>query len=962
MLEASAANQLDRGRAMRQVKAGRVIGTGSRTLVLAIGAVLLAACGGGGGNSRPVSPPPAALPPAPPPPPPVVGTADPAFSKHLAVTNAYPALQAGLTGQGVAIGVVDSGVMRNHPALQGRVTHNLNYVSSPPNNLAVDDVVGHGTAVSLIMAGTPFGNWPGGVAPGASIISARIISDKRPDDDGTGQGNEVSGALGLGPIHQDLINRGARIMNNSWGGLYWTNLSATAPIAQEYRPFITTNNGLVVFATGNSSFANPSSMAALPSQPGTGGSRPAADLERGWLSVAALDTDNPTTLASYSNRCGVAMNYCLAAPGKVVTTGTNDGPNTPTYWTWTGTSLAAPLVSGAAALVWQAFPYFNNDLVRQTILGTATDLGAPGVDPVFGYGALNIGRAVQGPGRFDWGDVVASFAGTSTWGNDIVGAGGLVKGGSGTLLLTGNNSYMGNTRVQNGTLSFANDVPGNAWSESLGNLVLRGGVNGNLQNQGRVSVLGNAGSRAIAGDYVQGASATLGYQVGSPLAIAGTAQLAGTLQVVGVAPGYVRSANETVLTAAGGRTGTFATLNSAAGVFLQASAVYDSSSVSLNISRLDVAATAQSLAGATPMSLGAASRVETALSRIDEQQSGGGDARVSEGFLGMAGEFQRASTEEHARASLESLSGEVHATADAMTFDAIDSHRRALAGRFGEATRAGQTGGDWFERIGNGGRGFAGNGDFELQGWLAGRDVRLGAGTVAGLAAGEARAHNGFGSQGDSSRDRQTQGRLYLGHQSGKAYVLGQLGVGEYDRQVRRGLLVGQSRYQVASEYTGRFASVNLETGYRTGTEALALTPYLGVDHTRVSREGFNEVGANGFGLRTRDSVGERTQAIAGARAERQWQGPWQGVWTLRGYAEWQQALAASGFDVDASFVEVDSWSALLGGDAARSGGMFGLALGSRLGRNSALSLGYDQRFGPREGIRTVSLRYARGF
>ena len=65
-------------------------------------------------------------------------------------------------------------------------------------------VVGHGTAVSLIMAGIPFGNGRRR-RPGAEIISARIISDKAPVDYGSGQGNEVSGALGLTPIDQDLI-------------------------------------------------------------------------------------------------------------------------------------------------------------------------------------------------------------------------------------------------------------------------------------------------------------------------------------------------------------------------------------------------------------------------------------------------------------------------------------------------------------------------------------------------------------------------------------------------------------------------------------------------------------------------------------------------------------------------------------------------------------------------------------
>src|SRR5690606_8343323 len=122
-----------------------------------------------------------------------------------------------------------------------------------------------------------------------------------PEDDGSGDGNEVNGPLGLAGVHADLISRGVRIMNNSWGGLYWTNPAATAAIAAEYRPFIAQNNGLVVFATGNAGEPDPSDMAALPSQQGPGGSLPAADLERGWIAVAALARDSTSQLADYSN-------------------------------------------------------------------------------------------------------------------------------------------------------------------------------------------------------------------------------------------------------------------------------------------------------------------------------------------------------------------------------------------------------------------------------------------------------------------------------------------------------------------------------------------------------------------------------------------------------------------------------------------------------------------------------------
>src|SRR5690606_9580970 len=127
--------------------------------------------------------------------------------------------------------------------------------------------------------------------------------------------NEVTGAIGVKAIHQDLAALGMRIMNNSWGGLYWTRPTVTAAIADEYRFFIRDYDGLVVFSTGNESRADPTDMASLPSQAGPNNSRPAADLERGWLAVAALDTASPDRLAWYSNACGIARNYCLVAPG-----------------------------------------------------------------------------------------------------------------------------------------------------------------------------------------------------------------------------------------------------------------------------------------------------------------------------------------------------------------------------------------------------------------------------------------------------------------------------------------------------------------------------------------------------------------------------------------------------------------------------------------------------------------------
>lgn len=920
--------------------------------------LLLAACGGGGGGGTVRADPPPASPP--PVTPPVVNTPNPAYSRHLALTNTASAHAAGLTGRGVTVGVVDSGVNRNHPALQGRVLSNLVYIRSPPNNLTVDDVVGHGTAVSLIMAGKPFGSWPGGIAPGASIVSARIISDSPPADDGSGQGNEVNGALGLAPIHQDLINRGARIMNNSWGGLYWTNPAATAPIADEYRPFIAGNGGLVVFATGNESRPNPSSMAALPSQVGSGGSFPAADLERGWLAVAAVDTDNQHLLASYSNACGVAMNYCLAAPGTVTVTGTNDSPTNPSYWNWSGTSLAAPQVAGAAALVWEAFPYFNNDLVRQTLLSTATDYGDPGVDPVFGYGLLNVGKAVGGPSRFDWGDVTVSFDGiTSVWSNEIRGDGGLIKRGSGRLELSGLLSYRGQTRIEGGTLATRFNLPAGAFVGTQGSLNLfNAGVHGNLENHGKVAITGGA-IQWITGDYMQSTGATLSMQVGSKLYVNGAALISGgQLQISGLVDGYVYSNRELLIDATRGVSGRFDALTQGPGVFLEGNLEYNSSQVLLNITRLDVSAAAAAFGNISAASLASASRVENAFLQIDAQQRGENRPEpVTAGFIEMAGELQRSSTQMEAKASLASLSGELHAAADAMTFDAISMNRRALSSRFDQLIEQPAQRGDWYQRLGEAGRGSYGANDFQMDGWMLGSDLRLGQHGVVGIAFGEIQSHNSVGGSRDRSQDRQAQGQFYLGGLRGNAYALGQLGFGRYDRQMRRELLLGQANRGVASEYAGDFLSVSLETGYRFGTEAIAMTPYLGTEYARVNRDGFVEAGANGFGLRTEASVGERTLAVGGLRAERAWEDGQGRDFTLRGYAEWQETLTARGLGIDASFVGVEAWAPLVGAFPGISGGVFGIGFDSRLSDAATLSVGYDQGFGQRATARMMSAK-----
>ncbi|MEO8859214.1 MAG: S8 family serine peptidase, partial [Burkholderiaceae bacterium] len=630
-----------------------------RELAMLVAVALgLSACGGGS-NVQPTAPP-----TVPNSPPPSSTGSQPPLNAQLAITNTYAAHDQGYTGAGITIGVVDSGIMRNHPALAGRVVQELIYVDPSTNNSAIDDVVGHGTWVSQIAAGKAFDQFPGGIAPGASLVSARIISDVAPKDDGSGKGNAVTAAdaqFFAQTLNPALINAGVQVMNNSWGGIYWdtTNASINQAFAQAYQPFVVQHGGLVVFSAGNDARSDPSDIASLPTL--------APPLEQGWLVAVAVDSNHPGQLASYSNACGKAMNYCLAAPGDVIVSDKDAVAGVkPSYWVVKGTSFSAPIISGAAALVWQAYPYFNNDLVRQTLLGTADDLGAPGVDPVFGYGEVNTGRAVNGPAKFNWGDVTVNFSGSSTWGNAISGTGGLIKQGPGRLNLSTSDSYSGRTQVLGGTLAVFNlsspveigaqgtlmlvDTPPNPTGLHVYNHLTNAGV-----------LVASQGGVRVSGNYLQQGNGRLAISLGSQLQVNGTATLSGgDLYVYGANTDYTINSHTTVLTANGGLTGTFSALNTAPSVVLTATLNYDVSSAWLDVQQVNLSQI-QALPY-TAASYGAALRTQSAFEQLNSQLQGiASGAPASAGFIAGAASLQHSVSTEVMQQSLSSLSGQLHA-------------------------------------------------------------------------------------------------------------------------------------------------------------------------------------------------------------------------------------------------------------------------------------------------------------
>lgn len=871
------------------------------------------------------------------------------YNQHLFITNSAEAQQSGLTGAGVIVGLIDSGVLTTNLALSGKVINSLSYVDPTTNNINIGDVRGHGTMVAETIAGQRVGNFSGGVAPGVSIVSARIITDT-PTSAGT-QG------YSLARVNMDVARTGAKIINNSWSLPDWnpiTDSVTTTNYVNAYQPFIHTYGGLVVFASGNDSAATPDKIASLPTIAGS------QVLEKGWLVVSAVNTDNPSQLASYANACGISMRYCLVAPGTVSVL-SSDGVNNTMV---SGTSFAAPQVTGAAALVWQAFPYFSNDLVRQTLLGTATDLGAPGVDATFGYGLLNTAAAIRGPMKFDWGDVSVSFDGyASTWSNPISGAGGLTKQGTGTLILSQNASYTGLTQVNGGTLYSNNGLASAVNVGTQGTLDVRR-VGGTVNNQGHVVL--RDGVNTFSSDYVQTRNGQLDVVLGSTLQVAGTANIqGGNLNVLAIPQGYITVSHQDVLTANRGVTGSFDKLTQSAGVFLDATMGQNSNQVWLNVQRVNVAA-AQGVEYSAAATAGA-NRVEQAFVQLDQQTANVSTAQASVAqseFLNAAASLQQSPTAQAAKASLESLSGQMPAASTAMTLQAINVNNRQVSDHISKLLDSPKTN-EWNSNINYQSNmtsgGFSGL-DYNMNGWVMGQDVFLDRNTFIGSTLSRSDTSGSLRGGAEFSSGTITEGSLYGGKIFDSYYVTGRVSSGYYDGQQKRNIQLGNQSFRADSDQGGSYFTAGSEMGYRVKSEGWQFTPYVDTQYISLKQDGFKESGASGFGLEAKDQTTTRWQAGVGARAGYGWDfGQKQRV-NLTAQTHYQHAIAQDNGSYNASFTGVNQYMPLDGIALSRDVMMVGSGLEWIFSDALSMNMNYEQYFSDNQQSHMMNMNVSVSF
>lgn len=295
-----------------------------------------------------------------------------ALDANLTRIGAPAAWAAGLSGAGVSVAVLDTGVDATHPDLAGRVAAERNFTDDP-----IVDGNGHGTHVASLVAGS--GAAAGGARKGVAF-GARLLSGKVLDDSGQGSFSAVIAGM------QWAADSGARVVNLSLGsGAPSTGLD---PLSLAVNALTASHGVLFVASAGNT---GPGS--------GTVGAPGAADAA---LAVGAVDSrDRVASFSSRGPRLGdYAVKPDLVAPGVDIiaarASGTSFGEPVGAYYARaSGTSMAAPQVAGAAALLAQRRPGWTAAMLKAVLVGTA--FPSPGGVFDRGAGRLDLAPAIDQP-------------------------------------------------------------------------------------------------------------------------------------------------------------------------------------------------------------------------------------------------------------------------------------------------------------------------------------------------------------------------------------------------------------------------------------------------------------------------------------------------------------------------------------------------------------------------------------
>jgi len=308
---------------------------------------------------------------------PTTATGLPAASTAVPVEHNLIAIRApeawarGVTGKGVVVALLDSGVDLTHPELAARWRGGSNSWFDPYGEHPDEpfDPSGHGTEVLGVILGGDAGGSHIGVAPDAQWIAAKIFNDH---DRATTSSIHQALQCVLDPDGNPATPDAPDVVNNSWS---FASVGCDLEFSEDLRA-LRAAGILPVFAAG---VDDPSSPANTPEAFAVG----ALD------GAETLSADSPPGPSACS---AVPVFPHVVAPGTNILTTDRFG----LYNSFEGTSLAAAHVSGALALLLSANPKLTADEQASLLTASAVDLGDSGPDNTFGYGRLDVAAALDG--------------------------------------------------------------------------------------------------------------------------------------------------------------------------------------------------------------------------------------------------------------------------------------------------------------------------------------------------------------------------------------------------------------------------------------------------------------------------------------------------------------------------------------------------------------------------------------
>ncbi|MCX7283059.1 MAG: S8 family serine peptidase, partial [Novosphingobium sp.] len=311
--------------------------------------------------------------------------------------GAITAWQAGASGSGTTIAVIDSGIDTENTEFSGRIAASSRDVVGSRPLANPDD--NHGTQVSLVAAAGRNSSGIVGIAWNATL---QMLRADTPGSCSASDGCTFADSAIASGINA-AVSAGAKVINMSLGG---------DPANAALRSAITraaASGAVIVVSAGNDGESTDAGVDPLNPDPFA-----ASVLQAGGSNVIIVGSVGETgVISGFSNRPGGSAASVLMALGErvcCVYDGSALATKTTAEGTFvtvvSGTSFAAPQVSGAAALLAQAFPNLTGTQIVDLLLRSARDAGAAGTDGVYGRGILDIARAFSPQGTL-------SVAGTS---------------------------------------------------------------------------------------------------------------------------------------------------------------------------------------------------------------------------------------------------------------------------------------------------------------------------------------------------------------------------------------------------------------------------------------------------------------------------------------------------------------------------------------------------------------------